>query len=140
MTKVALYSFLALSLTALYGLSHFTFNASASEPVGLYRITGHPPGRDALVLLKNPLKRLVGVPGDSIRTTAQGTWVNGRLIPNSGIPAAAPYRPYPFGTFKLAADQYWTLGQHPLSYDSRYEGPIPGSLIASRVEPFWTRP
>jgi type IV secretory pathway protease TraF len=140
MTKLALYSFLALSLTALYILSHFTLNRSASEPVGLYRITWQPPARNALVLLKDPLKRLVGVPGDTICTTAQGTFVNGRFIPNSGIPTAAPYRPYPFGTFKLAPDQYWTLGQHPLSYDSRYEGPIPGSLIASRVEPFWVRP
>jgi type IV secretory pathway protease TraF len=140
MTKLALYSFLTLSLTALYVLSHFTLNRSASEPVGLYRITGQPPARDALVLLKDPLKRVVGVPGDTIRTTAQGTWVNGRLIPNSSVPATAPYRPYPFGTLKLAPDQYWTLGQHPLSYDSRYAGPIPGSLIASRVEPVWTRP
>jgi type IV secretory pathway protease TraF len=140
MTKIALYSFLMLSLTALYVLSHFTLNSSASEPIGLYRITGHPPTRDALVLLKDPLKRLVGVPGDIIRTTAQGTWVNGRLIPNSSIPAAAPYRPYPFATFQLAPDQYWTLGQHPLSYDSRYEGPIPSSLIAASVEPIWTRP
>jgi type IV secretory pathway protease TraF len=140
MTKLALYSFLTLSLTALFVLSHFTLNRSASEPVGLYRITNQPPARDALVLLKDPLKRLVGVPGDTIRTTAQGTFVNGRFIPNSGIPAVAPYRPYPFGTFKLAPDQYWTLGQHPLSYDSRYAGPIPGSLIAARVEPFWVRP
>jgi type IV secretory pathway protease TraF len=140
MTKIALYSLLTLSLTALYMLCNFTLNRSASEPVGLYRITGQPPARDALVLLKDPLKRLVGVPGDTIRTTAQGTWVNGKFIPDSGIPATAPYRPYPFGTFKLAPDQYWTLGQHPLSYDSRYQGPIPGSLLASRVEPVWTRP
>jgi type IV secretory pathway protease TraF len=140
MTKIALYSFLTLSLTTLYVLCNFTLNSSASEPVGFYRITGQAPARDALVLLKDPLKRLVGVPGDIIRTTAQGTWVNGRLIPNSSIPAMAPYRPYPFATFKLAPDQYWTLGQHPRSYDSRYQGPIPGSLIASRVEPFWTKP
>ncbi|MBV8056334.1 MAG: S26 family signal peptidase [Deltaproteobacteria bacterium] len=139
MSKTALYALLALTMTALFVLTHYTLNESASEPVGLYRTTGEPISRDRLVLLRNPLKRLVGMPGDTICTTPEGSYINGKLIPNSGIPAGSPYQHYPFGTFKLQPDQYWTLGNHALSYDSRYEGPIPGSLIASTVNPVWTR-
>ena len=139
MSKTALYAFLALTSAALFMLTHSILNLSPSEPVGLYRPTHVPFKRGALVLLRDPLKRLVAMPGDTIRTSGQGTFVNGHLIPNSGIPQGSPYRPYPFGTFTLAPDQYWTLGDHPLSYDSRYLGPIPGSLIASTAEPIWTK-
>ena len=40
---------------------------------------------------------------------------------------------------QLGPDQYFVLGNHPRSWDGRYEGPIPGSLIASTVQPFWTK-
>jgi type IV secretory pathway protease TraF len=72
MSKIALYTFLALTMAALYALTHFTLNATASEPVGLYRITNKPPTRNALVLLKDPLKRLVGLPGDQICMAPEG--------------------------------------------------------------------
>ena len=139
MSKIALYSFLALTMAALYVLTHFTLNSTASEPIGLYRITSKPPARDALVLLKDPLKRLAGVPGDQIRMAPEGVYVNGHLIANSAVPSGAPYPHYPYGTFTLAPDQYLVLGNHDRSWDSRYEGPIPESLIASTVEPFWTQ-
>jgi type IV secretory pathway protease TraF len=139
MTKTTLYAFLALTSGALYIVTHFTLNESQSEPIGLYQPTHDAFKRGALVLLRDPLKKLAGVPGTVIRTSPEGTYVDGRLIPNSGIPDGSPYQPYPFTTFKLAPDQYWTLGDHPLSYDSRYYGPIPGSLIASTVKPVWTK-
>jgi type IV secretory pathway protease TraF len=139
MTKTALYSFLALTTVALYLLTHFTLNGTASEPIGFYRITNKPLARDALVLLKDPLKRLVGVPGDEIRMAPKGVYVNGQLIPNSAVPPGSPYPHYQYGSFKLGPDQYFVLGNHPRSWDGRYEGPIPGSLIASTVQPFWTK-
>ena len=139
MSKTTLYAFLAVTVAALFVLTHFTLNLSQSEPIGLYRPTHGPFKRGALVLLRDPLKCLVGVPGDLIRTSPEGTYIDGQLIRNSSIPAGSPYRPYPFATFKLAPDQYWTLGEHPLSYDSRYYGPVPGSLIASTAEPVWTQ-
>jgi type IV secretory pathway protease TraF len=139
MSKTTLYIFLALTSAALYMLTHFVINQSASEPVGLYRISSKSLSRNALVLLRNPLKQLVGLPGDEIRMAAEGIYVNGRLMPDSAVPAGSPYQHYPYGTYKLAPDQYWVMGQHPLSYDGRYEGPIPGSLLATTVEPFWTK-
>jgi signal peptidase I len=138
-SKTLLYISLAVTFALLFALTHLTLNQSPSEPVGLYRITSESLGRNALVLLKDPLKRVAGVPGDDVRMAPEGVYVNGRLIPESAVPADSPYTHYPYGTFKLAPDQYLVLGNHPLSWDSRYEGPIPSSLIASTVEPFWTR-
>jgi type IV secretory pathway protease TraF len=137
MSKTALWTFLGLVTAALYVLTHFTLNLSPSEPVGLYRPTAGAFKRGSLVLLRDPLKRLAGVPGDTIRTAPEGSYINGKLILNSEIPKGSPYHPYPFQTFKLAPDQYWTLGDHQLSWDSRYLGPIPGSLIASTIQPVW---
>ena len=138
MNRIISYAFLALTASALYLVTHFTYNASPSVPTGLYRITRRAPSRNALVLLKDPLKRLVGMPGDWIRMAPEGVYVNGRLIPKSAVPTGSPYPHYPYGTLRLAPDQYLVLGNHPLSWDSRYEGPIPGSLLATIVEPLWT--
>jgi type IV secretory pathway protease TraF len=138
MNRIILYAFLALTGSALYLVTNFTYNSSASVPTGLYRVTRQVPSRNALVLLKDPLKRLVGMPGDWIRMAPEGVYVNGRLIPKSAVPTGSPYQHYPYGTYKLAPDQYLAMGQHPLSYDGRYEGPIPGSLLATTVEPVFT--
>jgi type IV secretory pathway protease TraF len=86
MNKIILYICLAATTAALYLISNFTFNSSASEPVGLYHITSRPLTRNGLVLLKDPLKRLVGVPGDEIRMAPEGVYVNDQLIANSAVP------------------------------------------------------
>src|SRR5215469_17745170 len=138
MNKIILYICLAATTAALYLISNFTFNSSASEPVGLYHITSRPLTRNGLVLLRAPLKRLVGMPGDEIRMAPEGVYVNGQLVPDSAVPAGSPYPHYPYGTYKLAPDQYWAMGQHPLSFDGRYTGPLPSSVVASTVEPFIT--
>jgi type IV secretory pathway protease TraF len=133
------YILLAAFTGVLYLLTHFTLNQSASMPVGLYRITHELIRRGSLVLLKEPLKEIVAVPGDTVRWDAAGVSVNGRLLDNSAIPVGSPYPPYPYTTLKLAPDQYVAMGRHPLSYDARYTGPTPLSLLASTVTPVWTQ-
>jgi type IV secretory pathway protease TraF len=123
----------------VYLLTHFTLNWSASLPTGLYHITHDSIRHGSLVLLKNPLKEIVAVPGDTVQWDTQGVSVNGRLLKNSAVPSDSPYPPYPYTTLKLAADQYLAMGTNPLSYDGRYLGPTPASLIASTVQPFWTQ-
>jgi type IV secretory pathway protease TraF len=139
MSKTLLYTFLILTFGALFALTHLTLNESPSMPIGLYRISHEPLRHGSLVLLKDPLKEIVAVPGDTVRWDATGVSVNGRLLDNSAIPSDSPYPPYPYTTLKLAPDQYVTMGQHPLSFDTRYTGPTPSSLIASTVQPFWTQ-
>jgi type IV secretory pathway protease TraF len=108
-----------------------------SEPPGLYRIVGGSPVRDDLVELRQLMKHVAAVAGDTVRVTPEGSYINGKLWPYSA-PVAGNYQHYPFGTYKLAPGQYWVLGQNPMSWDSRYIGPVPLDLINSRVEPLWT--
>lgn len=119
--------------------SHLVFNPSASEPVGWYRLTDVPPSRNGLVLLRSPLKKLVALPGDIVTWSAKGVSVNGRLLPNSAVPADSPYPPYHYGTQKLQEGQYLVMGRDPLSWDSRYYGAVPQVLIAHSVQPLWSK-
>jgi type IV secretory pathway protease TraF len=86
------------------------------------------------VVLKLPLKQIAALPGDTVRVTPAGSYVNGKLWPHSGIPASAPTH-FPFGTYVLHPNQLWVLGDNPLSYDSRYFGMIPESLVNATAKP-----
>jgi type IV secretory pathway protease TraF len=103
-------------------------NASPSEPPGIYRLTHEPLIRGAYVVLKMPLKQIAALPGDTVRVTPEGSYVNGKLWPHSAIPTGASNH-FPFGTYVLHPNQLWVLGDNPLSYDSRYFGMIPESLV-----------
>lgn len=138
-TASVILGFLFAAGGTVWLLNNFTFNDTPSEPIGLYRITHRFPGRDSLTLLHDPLKRLVGVPGDTIRVTVQGTYVNDKLVANSAVPENSPYPPYPYQTLTLGPDMYWVIGNHPASFDSRYIGAIPGSMIAATAEPVWVK-
>jgi signal peptidase I len=126
------------AMTALWFQSHYTLNESASEPLGWYQVMDRSLARNSLVLLRNPLKRLVGVPGDTVRFTPEGVYVNDHYITHSKVPDGSPYKPYDYGTYKLEEDQYLVMGDNILSLDARYYGPIGGVLVAKSVVPIWT--
>lgn len=128
---------LIIGVLAAASILNISGNASPSEPRGLYRLTHQPLRRGALVVLKLPIKQIAGLPGDIVRVTAKGSYVNGRLWPHSGIPAGAAAH-FPFGTYVLQPGQLWVLGHHPLSYDSRYFGMIPESLVKATAQPLFT--
>ena len=109
-------------------------NGSPSEPLGIYRLTHEPLTRGAFVVLKLPLKQIAALPGDTVQVTPEGSYVNGKLWPHSGIPASAPNH-FPFGTYLLHPNQLWVLGDNALSYDSRYFGMIPESLVNATAKP-----
>ena len=139
MSKTVLWSFLAATSLPLVLITNFTYNNSPSMPIGLYRPTHEPFKRGALVLLREPLKKIAAIPGDTVEWTAAGVRVNGELLQDSAVPQGSPYLPYPYATLKLAPGQYLTMGDNPLSYDGRYTGPIPQSLLASTLQPVWTK-
>jgi type IV secretory pathway protease TraF len=122
-------------------MTRLTLNVSdSSAPAGLYWVRSATAfKRGDLVALREPLKRLVGVPGDLVTNNQMGTFVNGKLIPNSAVPEGSPYSPCPFGRRRLAEDQYWALGDNPLSWDSRYVCEIPMVLVRASVAPVWTK-
>ena len=78
-------------------------------------------------------------PGDTVRVTPEGSYINGKLWPYSAISTTAKgYEPFCFGTYTLQPGQYWLLGTSPDSWDSRYIGPVPIDLIESTIRPVWT--
>jgi type IV secretory pathway protease TraF len=111
---------------------------SDSEPTGIYRAISGSVTRGSMVELRNLIKHVAAIPGDTVRCTPQGSFINDKLWPDSAIPSDVHSHPYPFGTYKLAPGQYWLLGRNPHSWDSRYLGPVPDDLIESPVKPFWT--
>jgi type IV secretory pathway protease TraF len=126
-----------LGVLVTANMLELTGNASPSEPRGIYRLTHEPLTRGAFVVLKMPLKQIAGLPGDTIRVTPYGSYVNGELWPDSGIPAAATNH-FAYGTYVLQPGQLWVLGNHPLSYDSRYLGMIPEALVNATARPLFT--
>ncbi len=132
---VALFA-LAAHLRWVEGFTGAIF--SDSEPIGVYRTVSGLVMRGGMLQLRNLIKHAAGVPGDIVRARPEGSYINGKLWPYSAIPAATHYKPFVFGTYKLAAGQYWILGSNPLSFDSRYIGPIPADLVEAPIKPFWT--
>jgi type IV secretory pathway protease TraF len=133
---------LPLAAIAIANIFHLQGNSSASEPRGFYRITHEPLRRGGYVILKMPLKRIAALPGDTVRVTPEGSYINGKLWPGSAIPAdvLAGHRleHYPFGPYILRPGQLWVLSDNLLGWDSRYFGPVDQSLINATAEPLLT--
>jgi len=140
-TLIVITAALLLAIASLNVL-HVAGNLSPSVPRGFYRITHAPLQRGAYVILKMPLKRVAALSGDTVRVTAEGSYVNGKLWPGSAIPAdvSATHRleHYPFGIYVLKSGQLWVLSNNPLGWDSRYFGPIDQQLVSATAQPLFT--
>ncbi len=144
------------------------FVVTASLPRGMYRKVDGPPARGAIVsaclpervarfaLARGyvwrgrcpggavPLGKLVlGVAGDTVGLSERGIVLNGQLVPNSQPRTrdsqGRMLRHYSFGTQVLPPGQIWLFSPyHPLSFDSRYFGPVSVDAVLSRLIPVWT--
>jgi signal peptidase I len=97
-----------------------------------------PPQRGDVIVFHYPLdphevfiKRVIGVPGDVIRTTSTTVSVDGDLLNE-------PYISVPFNydnqTWKLGPNQYFVMGDNrENSLDSRIWGPLDKSYIIGKV-------
>ncbi|RKT45622.1 signal peptidase I [Thiocapsa rosea] len=81
------------------------------------------------------VKRVVGLPGDTVSVTAQTTRVEGRTVGEGldlagtlGAPAAQFVR-----VVVVPADAVWIMGATRDSFDSRYWGPLPRQQIIGRA-------
>lgn len=142
---------------------HFVVNTTRSFPPGVYRKTEDPPVRGALVVFCPPrrevftealrrrflapglcpsgtdamIKRIAAMEGDMVRISGRGVSVNGvtqansaprvRMAGGMSLPQAITLRP----------GEVLLLSPHPLSFDARYFGALPGGVIQSTLEPFW---
>jgi signal peptidase I len=94
------------------------------------------------------VKRVIGLPGETISLYGGQVYVNHKLLPEPWLPAEIQRDtdPGPLGTdyslsspFKVPAGHVYVMGDNRTeSCDSRYWGPIPESSIVGKVDVrFW---
>jgi conjugative transfer signal peptidase TraF len=134
------------------------WNATASVPVGLYRIVARRPARGslALVALAEPsrtflhlrgylheslpvLKPVAATRGDVLCRFGNAVYVNGRVVAlarNNDHES----RPLPrwHGCRRLGNAAVAVISSHPYSFDSRYFGVIDLSAFVGVAIPVWT--
>jgi signal peptidase I len=102
----------------------------------------HSPNRGDVIVLHNPqntteelIKRVIGLPRDTIKTDSSHVWVNNVLL-NEPYINAPPNVPLNLvaNTWHVPPDQYFVLGDNrPSSEDSRSIGFIPKDYIVGKV-------
>jgi conjugative transfer signal peptidase TraF len=135
------------------------WNASASVPVGLYRVTSGLPRRSDLVLVRTPdfvmaladkrhylpsgvplVKRIAAVEGDLVCASKGVVAINGvKAVRQLITDRAGRLLPRWKGCQKLVWDEFFLLAEAPDSFDSRYFGPVKNTRVIGRLVPLWTR-
>jgi conjugative transfer signal peptidase TraF len=134
------------------------WNASASAPIGLYRVLPGNAVRGDLVLVRTPcsirqlaaergylprdvplVKRVAAQGGDVVCTAANVIFVNGRVVAER-LARDRLGRPLPgwSGCQTLQPDDVFLLMDGVTdSFDGRYFGAVPTAAIIGRLAPLW---
>ncbi len=136
------------------------WNASASAPIGLYRLVAGQPGRGDLVLVQPPegvarlaaergylplgvplVKRIAALAGDRVCGAGGGISIDGihvaSILARDGWGRSMPRWS---GCRTLGSGEVFLLmAGVSESFDSRYFGPIPATAVIGRLAPLWTR-
>jgi conjugative transfer signal peptidase TraF len=168
MKRFAVIAIMLFFLAVAAGLAGARINTTPSLPLGLYWLEDSTPGKGSLVLFCPPdqqafgeakdrgylaaglcdsgtqplMKRIAAIEGDQVMIAAQGTVVNGKSLLNSAQVQADPEgRPLPNfkDEFTVVAGQVLLMSEYsPLSFDSRYFGPVDEGNLLGVLEPVWT--
>lgn len=150
----------AVAFTAVARAPALVWNASASVPVGLYRVQPIEQLRVGdLVVVRPPetlastladggylprgvplLKRVAALSGQRVCRTGLAITVDGVLI---GTALEHDRRGHPLPVWQgcqvLGPDQVFLLNpDRPDSLDGRYFGPLPLASVVGRARPLWT--
>jgi conjugative transfer signal peptidase TraF len=129
------------------------WNASASVPLGLYRIDSGPVGRGDLVLIRLPpditdlshrrgylpksaylIKFVIAIAGDQVCRLSDRILINGVVVTRAlSHDRSGRGMPVWHGCRTLARDEFFLLARDPQSFDSRYFGPVPVSAVVGRA-------
>ena len=87
------------------------------------------------------VKRVIGLPGQTIYSSGNHVYVNGRPLAESYLPADDPLGP-PIASqehpYRVPSGEFYLLGDNRAdSCDSRYWGPVKGSAIIGKVVLVW---
>lgn len=137
------------------------WNASASAPVGLYRLDlGDPPRRLDMVAAWTPepartlaaqrhylpsnvplVKRVAAASGDQVCAIGSAVSINGRTVAvRQGSDSAGRPMPWWSGCRRLRAHEYFLLMDSALSFDGRYFGVTRSDHVLGRAELLWAKP
>ena len=84
------------------------------------------------------IKRVAAMEGDMVRISDSGVEVNGMLLKSSERQSV--FRPRPLAPDmcrRLGAHEVLLMSSHPLSFDSRYFGPLSDDCICTPLEPYY---
>lgn len=134
------------------------WNASASAPIGLYRVLPETAVRGDLVLVHTPdsmrqlaaergylpqnvplVKRVAAASGDIVCAAGDAISINGRVVAERQARGRLG-RPLPSwsGCLLLNGGEVFLLMEGVAdSFDSRYFGPVPTAAIIGRLVPLW---
>jgi conjugative transfer signal peptidase TraF len=161
--QLAAISTLLILLILAADLPHrpfFIWNATASVPVGLYRLSNVAPAPGYIVAVRLPrsiadfagargylphnvllLKPLGATTGDNFCRRGSLVFVNGALRAIASVADRHGQRlPMWRGCVTLGPDEIVVFGARRESYDSRYFGSIKTRTMVGRAVPIWTNP
>jgi conjugative transfer signal peptidase TraF len=137
------------------------FNASGSAPLGFYYLDQQLPLKGELAVMRPPpaialliaaydilpapvplLKQVAAIGGEEVcrsREPSDAISINGHVLAEVQIKdRAGRALPSWEGCMRLVEGEYFLLQPHPLSFDSRYFGPVLRCDILGVARPIWT--